>query len=224
MLSAPSGGPPILTLVYIALSVLGCGYVLVSVLMGHGDLDGGSHGDAGDGGNGGDGSGHTDGDAHAHSEYGIQGEGHGTASTGAASAAAFHFPFFSPLALATLFGSIGGWGLITRQGLGLTDRASLLASVPAAVATAYLVTYLGWKVMVASRGSSQIRTSDLEGVLAEVITPIPAGGMGEAAAMVNGQRFTNPARSVDGRPIPRGVTVRVLRLVGGTFVVQTKEG
>jgi hypothetical protein len=194
-------------LTYIALTVLGGGYVLIALLLGHGDLDGGGHA----------------GDAHgAHDHGGSHGDGHG--------AAQFHFPFFSPLALATLFGSVGAWGLIAKQGLNLSDLMSLAVSIPGAFVTAYAVTYVGWRLVLSSRGSSAIRASDLEGARAEVITPIPAGGMGEVAAMVNGQRFNNAARSEDGQAVPRGVLVHIRAQVGGTLVVgreaagKTKEG
>jgi hypothetical protein len=56
-----------------------------------------------------------------------------------------------------------------------------------------------------------------------VITPIPAGGIGEVAAIVKGQRFSGPAREQDGREVPRGAHVRVKAMVGTTLVV-IKEG
>ena len=91
-----------LTLAYVALCVIGCGYILVSVLMGHGA-------DTMEAGHGGD---------VAHTE--------------------FHFPLFSPLALATLFASMGAWGLIARYGIGLSDGRSLALAIPAALVTASL--------------------------------------------------------------------------------------
>ena len=118
----------------------------------------------------------------------------------------------------------GAWGLIAKKGLDVGDPVSLAIAVPAAVATTYLVTFVGWKIAQSSRGSSQIRNADLEGVLAEVITPIPAGGMGEVAAMVNGQRFNGAAREASGGAVSRGTLVRVQALVGGTLIVEKKEG
>jgi membrane protein implicated in regulation of membrane protease activity len=196
------------------LTALGCGYVLLSFLLGH------SHSDDGGG------AGHeAHGMAHAtHMDYGVKGDGHSASEATSGGAHAFHFPFFSPLALATLFAAIGAWGLIAQEGLGVSDSMSLLIAVPAAIVTSYLITYAGWRLVSGSSGSSQIRAASLEGAIAEVITPIPAGGMGEVAAMVDGQRFAGPAREVDGKAVPRGARVRVRSLVGATLVVQEKEG
>jgi membrane protein implicated in regulation of membrane protease activity len=206
-----------LTTAYIALSILGCGYVLIALLLGHGGDHGGHGGHDAHAGHDAHHGGHSD-DMH----YGVKGEGHGAASAGGGAASDFHFPFFSPLALATLFGALGAWGLIVQQGFGASDSVSLTIAVPAAVVTAYLVTYAGWRLVTGSQGSSQIRNTDLQGADAEVITPIPAGGIGEVAAMVGGQRFSGPAREADGKEIPRGAHVRVKIMLGGTFVVERK--
>jgi len=206
----------LLTLTYLALAVLGAGYLVFSVFLGHfdfGDGDGGA--DAGHhGAEGSDG-------ADAHMDYGVDADGHGTVSAHGPHAAEFHFPFFSPLALATLFACIGGYGLIALEGFGATDANSILVAIPAAVATAYLITYAGWRIVGSSRGSSQIRLQDLAGAYAEVITPIPAGGVGEVAALVSGQRYTAPAREARGREVARGAQVRVLRMVGTTLLVES---
>ena len=200
-----------LTLTFLALAVLGAGYLLFSVFLGHSDLGGEGHGDAGHHGpHGGD----------AHMDYGIDAGGHASASAHGSPAAEFHFPFFSPLALATLFACIGGYGLIALYGFRVEEANSILIAIPAAVVTAYLVTYAGWRIVGSSRGSSQIRLQDLAGAHAEVITPIPAGGLGEVAALVDGQRYTAAAREAHGREVPRGAQVKVLKMVGSTLLVE----
>lgn len=198
-----------LTLMYIAFAVLGCGYVLVSALVGHLDFSDGGAG------------GHDTGAATAESQYGLDGEGHGAASADAGPGGEFHFPFFSPLAIATLLASIGGYGLIAQHGFGASDAASLLIALPAAVATAYAVTWAGWKLASGSRASSVIRMSRLHGAPAEVTVPIPAGGVGEAVVMVDGQRFPSPAREAGGREVPRGALVTVVG-VGPTLTVAVR--
>ena len=198
-----------LTLTYVALAVLGAGYLLLSVFLGHSDFGGEGHGDAGHHG------------PDAHMDYGVDAAGHASASAHAPHAAEFHFPFFSPLALATLFACIGGYGLIALYGFRLTDTVSILVAIPAAVVTAYLITYAGWRIVGSSRGSSQIRLQDLAGAHAEVITPIPKDGLGEVAALVDGQRYTAPAREAQGREVPRGAQVKVLKMVGSTLLVES---
>lgn len=198
-----------LVLAYIALAVLGSGYILVSMLLGHlfdfgsteaGGLGGGEH--------------------VASESYGVEQSGHGQATAGDGGALAFHFPFFSPLALATLSASVGGLGLVARYGLKLDDGPSLLVAVPGALAVTYVVTYAAWRVVQGSRGTSTIQPRDLEGAAAEILTPIPEGGLGEAAAFVKGERFSGPAREESGRAVPRGTPVTVVRLLGGTLVVR----
>ena len=125
-----------------------------------------------------------------------------------------------PLALATLSASVGGLGLVARYGLKLADGPSLLVAFPGALAVTYGVTYAAFRVVQGSRGTSAIQASDLEGVPAEILTPIPEGGLGEAAAFVKGERFAGPAREESGRAVPRGTPVTVVRLSGSTLIVK----
>ena len=108
-----------LTLVYLTLALVGCGYVVIASFLGHLTDAGGAEsaeadGHAADAGAGGDGG-----------AYGIDHGGHGSVTAGDAGGASFHFPFFSPLALATLFGALGGFGLIAKYGFGAGDAAFL---------------------------------------------------------------------------------------------------
>ena len=132
----------------------------------------------------------------------------------------FHFPLLSPSGLATLAGSLGAFGLIVQFGFGLSDWPSVLAAVPLAFVFSYAATYAAWRVLVGSSTTSAIAAADLAGTEAEVITPIPAGGVGEAAAFVGGQRFASAAREVDGLEVPRGAVVSVVRLAGSTLLVK----
>jgi membrane protein implicated in regulation of membrane protease activity len=208
----------ILTLAYLALALCGSAYIIISALLGH-LVDFGSSGhDAGvDAGHAGhDAGGH---DASGDVAYG-HGEGGGTAAAHDFAAPVFHFPFFSPLAISALFAFIGAYGLIARHAFGLPDMRSLALAVPLALATAYGVTYVAWTLLKGSRGTSTIRLQSLRGARAEVITPIPAGGIGEVAALVDGERYNSPAREADGREVPRGAQVVVQEMVGTTLVVK----
>jgi membrane protein implicated in regulation of membrane protease activity len=198
-----------LTVAYLALAVLGGGYIVVAAALGH-LTDAGGH-DAGGHGGGGD------------SSYGVDqgGHGHVTASDGAVTP--FHFPFFSPLALATLFAAFGGYGLIALYGLQVGDGPSVAFAAPAALITAYAVTYLAHRIVTGSRGSSQIRLDRIVGAAGEVTTPIPANGLGEATVMVGAQRYSAPARDASGQGLPRGTSIVVQRMAGTTLVVSRRE-
>lgn len=198
-----------LTLTYIAFAVLGGAYVAVSALLGHiGDFGGG------------DAHGGLEGTHTAVESYGVDGSGHGTAEAGVGQAEVFHFPFFSPLAVATLLGSMGAYGLIALHGLKVGEAASLLIAIPAAAATSYGVTYAGWRLTTRAQATSVIRTEELRGARGEVTVPIPAGGLGEVVVMTAGQRYAAPAREAAGGEVPRGVAVTVVGMAGPTLLVK----
>lgn len=199
-----------LTLVYMAFAGLGCLYVVLAAFLGH-TADVGPH-DSSE-------AGHPSVDGHGDTAYGVGGGGHGGVHATAPAPANFHFPFFSPLALATVVAAIGGYGLIAKAALGAGDGASLAMAVPAAVLTAYGVTYVGWRLVSGSISSSLIRLEDLAGGAAEVTVPIPAGGVGEAMAIAGGQRYAAPAREVAGLAVARGATVTIVA-AGPTLVVR----
>jgi hypothetical protein len=206
-----------MTIAYVAFCVVGSLYLLFSLVMGH--LDAGPAGEAGAG----DAAGHGDG-AHGDAvhAYGVHGEGHGAVTASDAAAGSFHFPFFSPLALSTVLACVGAYGLIGLYAFDLSPNASLGVALPLALATTYAVTYAGWRLMATSRGTSTHRLDTVRGAVAEIITPIPEGGVGEVAVVVGGQRLTGPAREAKGRPVPRGANPVVEGMVGSTFIV-TRE-
>lgn len=221
----------LLTLVYMAFAGLGCLYVVLAAFLGHasdlGGHDSGGHGSGGGGhaAHSADGRSHG-GDSgqagHGQTAYGIAGGGHGGVHAPAPAAASFHFPFFSPLALATLVAAIGGYGLIAKAALGAGDGASLAMAVPAALLTAYAVTYAGWRLVRGSTSSSLIWLEDLEGADAEITVPIPAGGVGEAMTVTGGERYAAPAREVHGMEVACGATVTIVA-TGPTLLVRARS-
>jgi membrane protein implicated in regulation of membrane protease activity len=214
-----------LTLTYILFAAAGCLYVLIAAFLGHasdsvdfGHVHAGHDAGAGHGGHD---HGHAGDRAYGSDRaYGVGGGGHGSASAGTVGHPVFHFPFFSPLAIATLIAALGGFGLIGKYAFGLSDAGSLLLAVPAALATAYGVTYAGFRLVADARASSVIRMDQIAGSFAEVTAPIPAGGVGEAVAMVGGQRYSAPAREAGGGAVPRGATVTVVGMAGPTLLVK----
>jgi membrane-bound ClpP family serine protease len=187
-----------LTVTYIVFAAGGCLYVLIAAFLGHA----------------------TDFVGFGHAGHAGHDGSHGHAPTGTVGEPVFHFPFFSPLALATLVAAIGGFGLIGKHGVGLSDTGSLLFALPAALATAYGVSYVAFRLVSGSRASSLIRLDQIAGSTAEVTAPIPAGGVGEAIALVAGQRYAAPAREVQGGALPRGAAVTVVGMAGPTLLVR----
>lgn len=74
-----------------------------------------------------------------------------------------------------------------------------------------------------TQGGSEFSLDDVVGREGEVITVIPAGGMGEVACLVKGQREVAAARSADGSPIPRGEVVVVEKAMGPTLYVRVRR-
>lgn len=201
-----------LALTYMALALGGCLYIVIAGFLGYLLPFGDDASGAGDVGSDAAGDG---------ADYGAG--GHGKVMHAESGASVFHFPLFSPLAVSTLLGSLGAYGLITKLGAEVSDGLSLLISTPAAVATAYAATFTAWKIAKGSIGSSMIRVEDLVGLTAEVITPIAAGGVGEVAAIVHGQRYTSSAKAKDRGAIPRGTTVTIVETVGTTMIVTPRR-
>jgi membrane-bound ClpP family serine protease len=146
-------------------------------------------------------------------------DGGDAADHGAEHGGDYSFSLFSPLTLAILFASIGAYGLIGRYGFGVGETASVLLAAAGGLITAYAAGLAAWKVLRGARGSSALAASAFEGASGDVITAIPAGGVGEVALLIQNQRYTGPARSADGAALERGAAVTVVRLAGSTLVV-----
>ncbi len=170
-------------------------FALLSVFLGHLGHDG--HVDAG---------GHDAGGVHGHAEAGF-----GT----------HDMPGFEPVGpttIATFITAFGGLGMVMNQSDSLHRYSGAIAGV-GALAIAALV---GWGFAVAFRwaqSSSEGRIAEINGVTATVITPIPAGGVGEIAYVQAGSRYSAPARTEDGAAFPNGATVKITRVVGTQFYV-----
>ncbi len=72
--------------------------------------------------------------------------------------------------------------------------------------------------------SSIVTQSKLEGMTAEVTTPIPDGGIGQISLVVQGSRINYSARSLNEGSLKRGTEVRIERIIGSVAtVVPTSE-
>ena len=76
--------------------------------------------------------------------------------------------------------------------------------------------------MYGSQSNSLFSLDDLIGCEADVITPVPAKGLGEIAYTVKGIRSTLAAKSLEGCEIRRGTPVIIREIAGSVAVVQRK--
>jgi membrane protein implicated in regulation of membrane protease activity len=125
----------------------------------------------------------------------------------------------SPITIASFVTSFGGLGLIATQLLGIPEPASLFfAAIGAALIAGGMFMFYS-RVLVAGQGSSAVRLGEIKGKKAEIIIPIPKGGMGQVALVSRGARTTWSARSVDGEAVPSGTVVTVETVTGNTVIV-----
>jgi RNA polymerase sigma factor (sigma-70 family) len=149
---------------------------------------------------------------------------HGGADHGGGAEAGFgthDMPGFEPVGpttIATFITTFGGIGLVLNQSDSMHRFSGFLAAI-GAFAIAALV---GWGFSLVFRwaqGSSEGRVAELKGTTATVITPIPAGSVGEIAYVQSGSRYSAPARVENGEALPGGATVKITRVVGTQFYV-----
>jgi RNA polymerase sigma factor (sigma-70 family) len=157
---------------------------------------------------------------------GDAGMDHGTADQGHAEAGfgTHDMPGFEavgPTTIATFVTAFGGLGMVLNQSDTLHRVSGLLAAV-GAFAIAALVAWGFSQVFRWAQGSSEGRVAQLGGSTATVITPIPAGSVGEIAYVQSGTRYSAPARAENGAAIANGATVKITRVVGTQFYVTSQ--
>ncbi len=133
------------------------------------------------------------------------------------------FPGLSPWsptvisAFVSTFGGVGYLSLIEWQaGVPL----SVLAGIIGGFAFSFFVFWGMNKIFDAVQSSSEVRVSELKGRKAEIITPIPKGGVGEISYVAEGTRLSAPARSVSGKAVARGATVKIVRITRTIYYVK----
>ena len=129
--------------------------------------------------------------------------------------------FFSPTVLACFVTAFGACGLILSR---IEATKSVWISAPisamAGVGVALIAFLLFNWMFKQTQSSSESRVGTLAGLTASIITPIPQDGVGEIAYVQSGSRYTAPARTEDGRPVPAGKPVKITRIVGTQYYVE----
>lgn len=180
--------------IYIACLALGLLFTIVSAFAGH--LFGGHDGmDVGTGG---------------HAEAGFDQSGLPGIS------------FFSPTVLASFVTAFGACGLILSR---IDATSSVWVSAPISAIAGALIAFIAFLIFnymfKMTQSSSESRVSSLIGQTASIVTPIPENGVGEIAYVQGGSRYTAPARTEAGTPVSAGRAVRISRIVGTQFYVES---
>ena len=144
----------------------------------------------------------------------------GHAEAGADSSDAPGISIFSPTILASFITAFGAFGLIFTQ-FPATSKAIISAPLSLVgglvIADALLVFFRS--VFRHTQSSSESHVAQLVGATANVITPIPANGVGEIAYVVGETRYSAPARAENNVAVANGQTVKIVRIVGTQFYV-----
>ncbi len=126
----------------------------------------------------------------------------------------------SPITVATFVTTFGGVGALTLQVFNVDPRMSLLWAVVGGLASGSLMYLFVSQFLVRSQASSEMRRSELIGMEAEVTVPIGESSPGQVSYVTKSGRMSSMARSADGRAIPRGQFVTIVRTVGPQVLVR----
>lgn len=124
---------------------------------------------------------------------------------------------------ATFITGFGGGGIVAHYLFGWSLVPGLLTAAGTGIVLAAVAFAALDALFKQTQGGSEYRSDELVGREAEIVTPIPAGGLGEVAYLVRGQRDSASARSTDGSAVGRGEPIIIDRVVGGTVYVRRRD-
>ncbi|MFB0533849.1 MAG: hypothetical protein ACETWR_02590 [Anaerolineae bacterium] len=132
-------------------------------------------------------------------------------------------PSLSPITIASFITAFGSFGLLAVYLFNVSDRFSLLWAGGGGLVVAIIAHFAFGYFLIAPQGSSEVTARDILGLTAEVITPIPADGVGQVAFVAQGRRVTFSARSAGGVPVPKNTLVSIESFTGSVAVVHPQQ-
>jgi membrane protein implicated in regulation of membrane protease activity len=126
----------------------------------------------------------------------------------------------SPVTLAMFVTCFGGTGFTLSKWAHLPLSIHLPVSLISGFVIAAALFALFVKIMSVTQATSVPTGDEMIGVGAEVITHIPAEGLGEIAYTLRGSRLNAPGRTIDGKELPQGAPVTIVRVEGTTYIVE----
>lgn len=129
------------------------------------------------------------------------------------------FPFASllkPVVIVTFLTVFGGMGLI---GLNKGWKYGIII----ALILAFIMAFIMWRGvlvnLIKAENTSSVKRCELIGVKAIVIETIQEEGMGAIAYSINGNKYSSPAKSVEGHRILKEQEVIITRIDKNVFYV-----
>lgn len=120
-----------------------------------------------------------------------------------------------------IFGGIG-W-LLTDSVPGLLVLFTLLIAIVSGVIICFLVQHFIVTPLKKAQNTSAPEVHDLIGLPAMVSETIMENGFGEIRYVINGNSYTSPSKSIDGRELKAGVNVAICWIEGYVFYVTSTE-
>ncbi|MBM7563546.1 NfeD family protein [Paenibacillus sacheonensis] len=132
-------------------------------------------------------------------------------------------PVLQPTAVVGGITVFGGAGLLLEHHSGLGAIVNTVIAVLLAVIAAIGIYLLYIRPMERSEQSTGYSMKELNGMIGDVIVPIPATGFGEVTVKVGAGLTNHIAASFDGMAIPSGTRVVVIRVEAHTLLVSKLE-
>lgn len=125
----------------------------------------------------------------------------------------FSFDFFKPIVIVSGITVFGASGYLLTSYLSLNFLPIIIISILLGIITGILVVFVYVRPMKKVENSNSYKLSDLEGKIAEVITPIPSKGYGEVIIKIGASVVNHTAMSYDKVEIQRGEKVVVIDVI-----------
>jgi hypothetical protein len=125
---------------------------------------------------------------------------------------------FSIRIMAAFLTAFGAGGVIARH-YDMSHVAASAIGIAAGVVMASIV-YQFAKMLYSQQASTDLRMTRLIGASGEVSVAIPQDGVGQITVSAAGERTEHIARTADGRPLARGMTVTITGLGGDSVIVE----
>lgn len=159
-------------------------------------------------------------ESHVNADVDVSGGEIGADAGGDAGVGDVHFPFMSPVVIATFVTFFGAGGLVGLKVFGFMPGLSVLVALAMATGVAFLAGVGMVKLQRSLETNAVTTAQSLIGTQAEVTENIPGNGVGEISFSGKGTRITGPARSEENRDIARHALVTITRVVGGLYYVR----
>ena len=125
--------------------------------------------------------------------------------------------FFSVRIMSVYVTAFGGFGAVAiHYGLGILPASGV--GFVSGMFFSSLIYYFA-HFLYTQQASTDLKGSDLLGVVGRVVVTIPAGGVGQVRCMIGEELVDKIARSDDGATIPENAPVKIEQMLGEIVIV-----